>query len=480
MYFWILCVGGFFCFITAMGIGSNDAANAFSTSVGSKSLTFKQATVLAIIFETSGAILMGNHVSDTIRKGISDIECFEDNPEALMYGCMWVLVSVSGWLFLASYYELPVSTTHSCVGGMIGMTIAIVGSDCVIWYSYTDKFPYIGGVSGIVLSWFISPIFSGLISCGIFSSLRSFVLRKPYTSNRIIIFYPCLVSITLLINCFFIIYKGAKGIGLHNLSLIESLGYSFGISIFGGLITIPLVPYIKKMVDNKFNTNNITEEGIIDNVVYNNDSIENNTIELNIKNNSQLKTITYIHDNAEKFDDKLEETFKYLQIFSAICDSFSHGANDVANAVGPFFTIYLIYTSDTKITKKVDMGEDAYWILSLGGLGISMGLLLYGKKIINALGTKLCKITASRGTCIELGSALVIITGSRLKIPLSTTHCQVGATVGVGLLEKNIHGINWFIILKTVSGWLSTCIIVGFTTGILVSQGIYAPSLINE
>ena len=126
------------------------------------------------------------------------------------------------------------------------------------------------------------------------------------------------------------------------------------------------------------------------------------------------------------------------------------------------------------------MGEDAYWILSLGGLGISMGLLLYGKKIINALGTKLCKITASRGTCIELGSALVIITGSRLRIPLSTTHCQVGATVGVGLLEKNIHGINWFIILKTVSGWLSTCIIVGFTTGILVSQGIYAPSLINE
>ena len=469
MYLWILCVGGFFCFITAMGIGSNDAANSFATSVGSKSLTYKQATFLAIIFETSGAILMGNHVSDTIRKGISDIECFEDNPEILMYGCMWVLVSVSGWLFLASHYELPVSTTHSCVGGMIGMTIAVSGPECVIWYKYVDNFPYIGGVSGIVLSWFISPVFSAIISSTLFSSLRMFVLRKPYTSNRIIIFYPTLVTITLLINCFFIIYKGAKGIGLNNLSLLESFGYSLGISIFGGLITVPIVPYIKRLVDNKFNTNNIIESQ--------SQSIEDNKIELNITNDSQLKTITHIHDNAEKFDVKLEETFKYLQIFSAICDSFSHGANDVANAVGPFFTIYLIYNSDSKITKKVDMGEDAYWILSLGGFGISIGLLLYGKKIINALGTKLCKITASRGTCIELGSALVIITGSRLKIPLSTTHCQVGATIGVGVLENNIKSINWLIMIKTIAGWLLTCLIVGFTTGILVSQGIYAPSL---
>jgi sodium-dependent phosphate transporter len=226
------------------------------------------------------------------------------------------------------------------------------------------------------------------------------------------------------------------------------------------------------MVDNKFNTNNIIE---IDT-----ETIENNKIELNITDDRQLKIITNIHDNAEKFDVKLEETFKYLQIFSAICDSFSHGANDVANAVGPFFTIYLIYTSDSKITKNVDMGYDAYWILSLGGLGISIGLLLYGKRIINAMGTKLCKITASRGTCIELGSALVIIIGSRLKIPLSTTHCQVGSTVGVGLLENNIKSINWIIILKTISGWLVTCVIVGFTSGILVLQGIYAPSLVKE
>jgi len=145
MYVWIVAVGGIFAFFAAMGIGANDAANAFATSVGSKALTIKQAVVLAAIFETAGAILMGNHVTDTIRKGIADYKCFEENPYVLMYGCMWVILSVGLWLFLASYWEMPVSTTHSCVGGMVGMALVLGGSDCVIWYKPIETFPYVGG-----------------------------------------------------------------------------------------------------------------------------------------------------------------------------------------------------------------------------------------------------------------------------------------------------------------------------------------------
>ena len=133
MFLWIIITSGAFAFFASMGIGANDAANAFATSIGSKALTLRQAVVLAAIFETLGAILMGSHVTDTIRKGISDYKCFEDEPEILMYGCMWVILSVGLWLFLASKYEMPVSTTHSCVGGMIGMTIMLKGSDCVVW-----------------------------------------------------------------------------------------------------------------------------------------------------------------------------------------------------------------------------------------------------------------------------------------------------------------------------------------------------------
>ena len=462
-----------------MGIGSNDAANAFATSVGSKALTIKQASILAVVFETSGAVLMGSHVTDTIRKGIANYECFEQEPYLLMYGCMWVIISVSFWLFLASYLEMPVSTTHSCVGGMIGMTIATVGSDCVIWYKPVETFPYIGGVGGIVMSWFISPLFSGLISSLIFALVRSQVLRYPYESMRLNFIYPLLVGGTLLINSFFIIYKGAKGLGLHNIEADIAIAISFGIATLGSVLTIPLVPKIRQIVSKKIREREARNKREL--------NIRENRENLNIRSEEQLRTVIAIHQNAERFPDKTEEVFKYLQIFTAICDSFSHGANDVANAIGPFAAIYTIYMSND-LSKKVDLDNNAYWILGLGGVGIASGLIVYGKKIIHAIGNKLCRITPSRGTCIELGSALVIITGSRLKIPLSTTHCQVGATVGVGLLEcrsckdlrqLKFHGVNKYILFKTFFGWIITCVVVGTTTGVLVAQGVYSPSMLS-
>jgi len=478
MYTWIIVVGGCFAFFTAMGIGANDAANAFATSVGSKALTIKQAVVLAAIFETAGAILMGNHVTDTIRKGIADYRCFEDNPTVLMYGCMWVILAVGLWLFLASYLEMPVSTTHSCVGGMIGMTLVLGGTDCVIWYKPLETFPYVGGVGGIVLSWFISPIFSGLIAMFVFFSTRTLVLRHKFTSKRINWIYPILIGSTITINTFFIIYKGAKGLGLDKTPIGIAFGVAFGAGSICALITIPLVPKIKKYVTNKFDDK--TQPRTIELKTLENEIIENK-ITLNIQDDEELNRVISLHTNAEKFDVKTEEVFKYLQVFTAVCDAFSHGANDVANAIGPFAAIYAIYTSGGDLAKQTSMGDNAYWILGMGGIGIAVGLFVYGKKITYAIGEKLCKITPSRGVAIELSSALVIITGSRLRIPLSTTHCQVGATVGVGLLEntKTCSGINCKVLIKTAVGWIITCVIVGSTTALLVSQGVYSPTVLG-
>jgi len=476
MYLWIVIAGGAFAFFAAGGIGSNDAANAFATSVGSKALTLKQAVILAAIFETAGAVLMGNHVTDTIRKGIADYKCFEGDADLLMYGCMWVILSVGLWLFLASYLEMPVSTTHSCVGGMIGMATVLKGSDCVIWYKPVETFPYVGGVGGIVMSWFLSPLFSGMIASLVFLLTRNLVLRKDYNSNRINFAYPILIGSTMTINTFFIIYKGAKGLGLHKTPLGVAFAVAFGIGGASALITLPLVPKLKKYVKNKLTNNNSIELEDME------ATIKTNELEYNIKSKKELDIVVSLHNNAEKFDKRTEEVFKYLQIFTAICDSFSHGANDVANAIGPFAAIWIIYQSDGSLDKKLDMGSDSYWILGLGGVGIAAGLYVYGKKITYAIGEKLVKITPSRGVAIELSSALVIITGSRLKIPLSTTHCQVGATVGVGLLEnsKNCSGINCRVFAKTALGWVITCVVVGLTSALLISQGAYGPSVFNE
>ena len=473
MYLWIVVVGGCYAFFASMGIGANDAANAFATSVGSKALTINQAVGLAAFFETAGAILMGNHVTETIRKGIADYECFENDTDLLMYGCMWVIFSVGVWLFLASYLEMPVSTTHSCVGGMIGMAIALKGPDCVIWYKPVETFPYVGGVSGIVLSWFLSPLFSALIASGVFSAIRFSVLRNDFNSERLNFVYPILIGSTITINTFFIIYKGAKGLGLHNTPLDIAFGAAFGAGALSAVFTIPIVPKIKEYVRNKYE--NAEQDIELSNI----QEVTENQHELNIKDDVELDRVVRLHDEAEKFDTKTEEVFKYLQIFTAICDAFSHGANDVANAIGPFAAIWLIYNSNGEIDKKNSMEEDAYWILGLGGIGIAIGLFVYGKKITYAIGEKLVKITPSRGVAIELSSALVIITGSRLKIPLSTTHCQVGATVGVGLLEntKTFSGINCKVFTKTALGWIITCFIVALSAGILTAQGTYSPSV---
>ena len=505
-YLWIVITGGIFSFIASMGIGANDVANSFATSIGAKSLTIKQAVILACIFETSGAILMGSHVSETIRKGIADYECFQEDPYTLMYGSMWVCFSVAVWLFTASYLEMPVSTTHSCIGGMIGMTIAIKGPNCVIWYKSQENFPFIGGVLGMVMSWFISPLLSGMISSSTFILTRNLILRKKYEDKHIYYGFPFLVGITILLNTFFIVYKGAKGIGLHKTPLEIVLGVSFGMGLLSSIITIPFLPKLYNYINDKFSSDKINEIDIkehkiegkkiisitynVDNtktIIYNDNTCilttlnniiisDNNT---NTKDNED-SIVNVIHNNAEKFDLKTEEFFKYLQIFSAACASFSHGANDVANAIGPFVAILTIYI-ENDVRKDSVMDNNAYWILSLGGIGISLGLILYGYKIIEAIGIKLCKITPSRGAIIELSAALVTILGSRFKIPLSTTHCQIGATCGVGLLESswknNISGINKKIIYKSLFGWIITCIFVGFITGILTAQGVYSPSL---
>ena len=546
-YLWIVIVGGLFGFFAAMGIGANDVANAFATSVGSGALKVRDAVIIALFCEAGGAILLGSQVTDTIRKGIADYECFTGNPPLLMFGSLSVLLSVGIWLFLASYFEMPVSTTHSTVGGMIGMTMVIGGVDCVNWYEPSDSFPYVGGVAGIVLSWVISPVFSALFAMAFFAITRVAILRHPNSFERGIGSFPIFVGITVTLNIFLIIYKGAKGIGLDDIELWVALVSAFGGGLVIGLTMWPLLPYIKRgilkrikkeedkrvtmtieMTDMRENKDKNcedknceeknNEDGIYDleaslsslstnDIVSQDEPTKNkhcmdekggldcskeacmrnkccksliNSMNYNVETDiNRDKKVKEIHDNSEKFDKNTEESFKFLQIFTAIFDSFSHGANDVANAIGPFAAIYTIYQNSGMISEDSSLDSASYWILAIGGFGMIVGLAVYGYKIIRAIGVKMCTITPSRGVSIELASATVIIVGSRLGIPLSTTHCQVGATMGVAALEdlKTCKGLNCKIVGKTFLGWILTLIAVGCSSALLVAYSIYAPCI---
>ena len=218
---------------------------------------------------------------------------------------------------------------------------------------------------------------------------------------------------------------------MHKTELPVALGISFGTGLVSSLAVIPYIPRLRNKIDQlyiegKLDESTNDEENVIDtsgskggctatnvSVATNVSGATNEVIDIT-NNKFTDNKVKQIHETAEKFDIRTEETFKYLQVFTAMCDSFSHGANDVANAIGPFAAIYTIYQVGD-VRKNSVMDNNAYWILALGGVGISLGLLVYGYKIIHAIGTKLCKSTPSRGVAIEMASAAVIITGSRYK-----------------------------------------------------------------
>ena len=562
-YLWLVILGGGFAFLASMGIGANDAANAFATSVGAKTLKLWHAILIAAIFEFSGAFLMGSHVSKTIRKGITSASNFEDEPEKLLLGMFCVLVSVVVWLALATRFELPVSTTHTAIGGILGMVMVAEGTDAVEW----EK------VRLVVTSWFVSPLMSGGIGF-VIMFLLSVLFLRPYTYlkgwwrepfNRSLLFFPVLMGITLGIQTFFIIYKGSPQLKLKTTPLWLASLASLGVGVVTALISSAFVPFLKNISIWRYNKNRVAEiEAIIkahsteiemvevgdgspdeskgddgetkeqpsvDLVALKKeltelkDSLKGNwlnsvddftvrcetgmetgfkkvksttnlvseQLKLGIKlpendrdmygvieTNTRVKSI---HDNVEEFCPKAETCFSYLQVISACIDSFGHGANDVANAISPFAAMLAIYMNDS-VTKKADT---PIWVLAMGGFGIVVGLALFGQYIIRAIGVKLVAITPSRGFTAEISSSIVVILAARLGIPVSTTHCQVGAEVGIGLLEsasKNKDGrrgctihraINWRQLFVIFFGWVITLVISGATAGGLFAILYYSP-----
>jgi phosphate/sulfate permease len=414
---WILIVGSISAFATSMTIGANDVANSFATSIGSKVLTLKQAIVIAAIFEFCGAFFMGSHVTDTIRKGIVDVDVFDNDSESLALGMLCASIATGLWLAVATYFKAPVSTTHSTVGAVLGFALVYAGVNAIKW----EK------IALIVLSWFASPTISGLLSISIFSVIKHYSLRSTRPIKRALQLMPFMVCFTIAVNIFFIIYKGTPELGLKDLDIGKGIGYAcIGGAIAGILTFVGIELFIKRNIDNWD------------------------------KENSKFNKES---DRIVIYDVRIEKLFSYLQIFTACLSAFAHGSNDVANGIAPYTTILNIYNEG-------DLGASSpvpLWVLASGGGGIALGLALFGRGVIDRMGKELADITPSRGFAMELSASLSVVTASRAGVPVSTTHCQVGSIVGTALSDGK-KNVDWKILRGIVFSWFITLpITAGFS-----------------
>lgn len=497
MYTWIFGCGLVFAFYNAWGIGANDCANSFATSVGSKVLTLRGAIIIASIFEFSGAVLMGSHVTDMVRKKIVSKDIYEDNPGALMFGMLCADLSSAIWLTVATYFKLPVSTTHSIIGAIVGFSLAYGGKNAVNW----DK------IGLVVASWIVSPLLAGIFSLIIFYLINTLVFKKDNPINRIIYLFPILTFITFFINSLFIIYKGSPQLDLDKMPFWQCFLISSGISIITAILAkFVYVPYIKKKISNieviddtenniemdskiatrtsSYTDANIEATPIQDinlseekNFIYDDSKdVRENIINSKeyVKKLEEIKNeneIQILHDNAQDINPEADKLCSWIQIITACFSSFAHGSNDVANAIAPLATIYHIYRYES-ITKKTDV---PIWILVIGGFGIVFGLATWGYKIIDRMGREITKISPSRGFIIELSAALTVIIASRAELPVSTTHCQVGSIVGCGLVG-GLKNIKWSLLKNILLSWLVTLPVTGLLSAGLFSYGYYSPN----
>lgn len=462
MYTWILVAGALNSFLDACGIGSNDLANSFGTTYGSKVLTVTQIIILASIFEFSGAILLGSPVTNTLSGSISNVTFFKAQPYVLMYGMLCALAGSTTWLYTATYLGLPVSTTHSIVGGIMGFSLVYKGADGVVWMKSIPDFPYVAGFVPIVISWVTSPIITGALSALFYSSIRYFIFNSTNAVQRSIYFLPLVVFGTVFIEFFFILSKGAGSKLIWDIS--QTSWVSICVATGASIISATAIPFLnKKVLALEDATPVITETKVI---------VPEPIEDVDVKENLAIVAVPE-KQLAVEYDNRVEYTFKYLQIFTSICTSFAHGANDVSNAVGPLAAIWYIYQNDA-VASKIDV---PIWILCLGGAGIVVGLASYGVKIMEVIGKDITYISPSRGFSAELATALTVSFASKYGLPISSTQCITGGVIGISLCDYNFKDLNWKIIGKIFASWIFTMAVTGGISAAIFAQGIYSPNV---
>jgi solute carrier family 20 (sodium-dependent phosphate transporter) len=484
-------------FVYAFGIGANDVANSFASTVASKSLTLKQAIVVAGIFEFLGSVLLGASVTNTIRGKIFDVKLYDDHPEIIMLGMTTSIMVGTVMLLSATYLALPVSTTHTVVGCIMGFSISAKGFDSIDWDIATQIF----------ISWIASPGIACIVAFIFFSGVRIFVMSNDHAFVRAYYTFPFVLFGGIGIDLFYVMQKGFNNFQWSkDMALSTAITSSFGVGAVAGFLWLwPFGPIIMKKIEEKRDLDEAERERIADledakaNAADEADTdsddvkktnveeevvtkkkgifqqIADNTVnqDLHAQSMQEDKVAEELWDNYASYDPDAEQLFTYVQVFTACLNAFAHGANDVANAIAPISGVLSIYETGALSSKA----EVQKWILVYGGIGIVLGCFCYGYRVMKSLGYKVTALSPSRGACAELASSLFVVTASFLGIPVSSTQSITGAVLGVGL-ASGMKSVNWLFFAKVCCGWVAIFFISVFFSAGLFSFIAFSPSLV--
>ncbi len=353
----------------AINIGANDVANNVGPAVGSGALSLGAAVLIAAVFEAGGAIIAGGDVVSTIKGGIIDPSNLEES-RAFVWLMTAALLAGALWLNLATWMGAPVSTTHSIVGGVLGAGIAAGGWGIADW-----------AVMGkIAASWVISPVLGGALAALFLFAIKKTVLYRKEVIPAARTFVPWLVAIMAWAFGTYLMIKGVKKIVKVDFMEATLIGLAAAAVVFFVMRTL-----VGRMAS----------------------TMENSSAGVNT-------------------------LFTWPLIFAAALLSFAHGANDVANAIGPLAAINDALSADSVVMSA----NIPLWVMMVGALGLAVGLMLFGPRLIKTVGSEITELDKTRAFCIALSAALTVILASQLGLPVSSTHIAIGGVFGVGFLRE--------------------------------------------
>jgi PiT family inorganic phosphate transporter len=383
------------CFLMTWGVGANDLANVMSTTMGSKAVTVKQAMLIAIVFEFAGAFLGGNGVTETMRDGIINTSQLSNQPQILIEGMLGVLFACTIWMNLASYLGVPVSITNALVGSMVGFGTMVLGPDAIHWNQ----------VSHIAIGWVTSPIISGITAYALFISIQQTIFVKSNPLAKVKLYIPIYLFLIGSTLSFITVFKGLNHFDIH-LNFKQNLAVTLATSI---IITIIGMIFIKR-----------------------------------IPENPKIR-------RRERFI-QVEKYFAVLMAMTAGAMAFAHGSNDVSLAVGPLTIIHSLVMHSHQV---FDANNYPAWIILFGCVGVISGLLMYGRKVIETVGSAITALTPSRAFAATLSAATTVVVATSTGIPVSATQTLVGAVLGVGL-ARGIGALNLIVIRNIFMSWVLT------------------------